>query len=154
MYSNKEGLKLNIGCGRTWSDYKDKHGFEGVDLVDFGQKYVLDVRKELPFEDNSVDFIRTEHFLEHLTADEGIFFLNECWRILKKDSKIHIIVPHALKNKGAFVLTHRCYYTEDTFIDLGRPDRFTTYGIRRWETKNVVTNNRNDIHCYMIPLDK
>ena len=33
--------------------------------------FMWDLRKPLPLPENSVDFIYNEHFLEHLTADEG-----------------------------------------------------------------------------------
>ena len=32
--------KLNLGCGKNWKLYK---GYEGLDVVDFGQKYVNNV---------------------------------------------------------------------------------------------------------------
>lgn len=36
MYDDDfEGIRLNIGCGKDW---KKQEGFEGVDIVDFGQE--------------------------------------------------------------------------------------------------------------------
>lgn len=43
----------------------------------------IDVRKGLPYKDNSVDFIYSEHFIEHLSADEAKSFFKECYRVLK-----------------------------------------------------------------------
>lgn len=145
-------MKLDIGCGKKWK-LTQKNGFQGVDIYDFGQEYVLDVREGLPFDDSSVEEIRTEHFIEHLTYDEAIDFLNECWRVLKPEKQIHIVVPH-IDHPGAFVMTHRSYYTKNTFQDLSRPDRWKVYGIRRWRAKNIVINPKKHIHAYLLPLDK
>jgi len=54
----------------------------------------LDARK-LPFPDDSYDYIVASHFLEHLTADEGPVFLQECHRILKRNGVIRLAVPDA-----------------------------------------------------------
>jgi SAM-dependent methyltransferase len=52
-----------------------------------------DVTKKLKFRTSSVDFIYSSHLLEHLWRDDAIFFLKECFRILKKDGVIRICVP-------------------------------------------------------------
>ena len=54
----------------------------------------LDARK-LPFPDNNFDYIVASHFLEHLTAAEGLVFLQECHRTLKKGGVIRLAVPDA-----------------------------------------------------------
>ena len=48
-------VKINIGCGRT---RLDKTWL-------YGDMYV-DVYQRLPFDDNTVDFMFSEHFIEHL----------------------------------------------------------------------------------------
>ena len=52
-----------------------------------------DVRKGLPFEDNSVDYIYTSHFLEHVNKDEAIKIIMECHRILRPLGWIRIVAP-------------------------------------------------------------
>ena len=135
--------RLDIGCGRTW-----REGFEGVDCYDFGQQHVLDVRGGLPFADDSVEEARAEHFIEHLTRDEAIAFLNDVWRVLKPGAMFHVVVPHGLHPK-AYVLTHRSFWTVETFRDLAREDRWEVYGIRVWRVGNVVLNKRNNIHAML-----
>ena len=49
----------------------------------------------LEFEDNTFDFIFSEHFLEHLFLDEAIDLLKECHRILKPNGVVRIVVPDA-----------------------------------------------------------
>lgn len=82
-----ELLFLNIGAGS-----KKIQGFINVD-IEPGADIVTDVTKGLPFEDNSVDGIYSEHFIEHLSQDDGCFFFRECRRILRPGSVIRIATP-------------------------------------------------------------
>jgi predicted SAM-dependent methyltransferase len=47
----------------------------------------------IPLPNNSVDFIFTSHFLEHLYLSEAKNLLNECFRVLKIGGVIRISVP-------------------------------------------------------------
>ena len=71
-------IKLHVGCGSHhipgWVNSDLKAG-NGVDKI-------IDARKPLPYKDNSVDLIFSEHFIEHITEDEGLGFLKECYRVL------------------------------------------------------------------------
>ena len=53
----------------------------------------IDLRNPLPFRDDSVDYIYNEHFLEHLTAAEGLKALMEFRRVLKPDGVLRIAMP-------------------------------------------------------------
>ena len=70
-------LKLNIGCGKA-----KLSGWVNID-IEPGADLVIDVKKGLPFDDNSVDFIYSEHVLEHLIFEEGEGVLREFERCLK-----------------------------------------------------------------------
>ncbi len=48
----------------------------------------------IPFEDNSVDFIYSSHFIEHLYKSETQKILVEAYRVLKKGGRIRITVPN------------------------------------------------------------
>ena len=65
-------VRLHVGSGTEaiagWINI-DNHALPGVDRV-------LDVRRGLPFRD--VVSIYAEHFLEHLSLDDGLAFLVEC----------------------------------------------------------------------------
>ena len=52
-----------------------------------------DLSISIPFENNSVDFIFNEHFLEHLTVEEGQVFLKDCKRVLKDGGVLRISMP-------------------------------------------------------------
>lgn len=80
-------LKLNIGCGKVKIP-----GWVNIDIKP-GADLVINVGKELPFSDNSVDLIYNEHFLEHLTFEEGEKVFREFHRCLKKGGILRIAMP-------------------------------------------------------------
>jgi predicted SAM-dependent methyltransferase len=88
--------RLHIGCGQQaipgWINI-DNQGLPGVDQV-------LDVRQGLPFA--NVAAIYAEHFLEHLSLDEGLAFLAECRRVLRPDGVLRLSTP----NLDWVILTH------------------------------------------------
>ena len=85
-------FKVELGCGKA------KHkGWIGVDIYPFpGVDFVCDVTKDgLPFEDNSVDYIYSQDFLEHIQPDRKAFVINEIWRVLKPNMKMEHFIPNA-----------------------------------------------------------
>lgn len=120
-------LRLDIGCGKTKMD-----GWEGIDSIDFGQKHVFNVvtqskewyrqnhqymmgereappdvprYQSWPFADNSVDEVRSSHFVEHLTGEQRVFFFSELWRVMKNGATAQIITPN---------WSHACAYGDPT----------------------------------------
>lgn len=81
------GIWLNIGCGK-----KHLSGFVNMDIAQpFDKK--LDARKGLPYPDQTVDGVYSEHLFEHLTQAEGLGFLRECRRVLKPGGVVRIAMP-------------------------------------------------------------
>jgi predicted SAM-dependent methyltransferase len=84
----KSALRLHIGSGTEslpdWINI-DSRKLPGVDVV-------LDVRRGLPFRD--VEAIYAEHFLEHLTLDEGLAFLADCRRALSDTGVLRLSTPN------------------------------------------------------------
>lgn len=80
--------RLHIGCGTVilpgWVNI-DLHPYPGVDRV-------LDVRQGLPFED--VEYVFSEHFLEHFDLDDGLALLRECRRVLRDDGVLRLTTPN------------------------------------------------------------
>jgi len=81
--------KLNIGCGHNvltgWlnTDYN-----RASPMVMY-----LDAKRRFPFEEETFDYIFSEHFIEHIPYWDGITMLAECFRVLKKSGKIRISTP-------------------------------------------------------------
>ncbi len=85
--------KIDIGSGRY--PYKPEEGWEHLDIHPYPHvEYVCDIAHEkLPFEDNSVDYIRASHVLEHIHPDRLGFVLGEFLRVLKPGGRVEISVP-------------------------------------------------------------
>lgn len=110
-------LKLNIGCGLSapvgWVSIDSSLNARFAKLPWFWKVlaalhiipldrasilypkniYVYDVRKGLPFPDNSTEAIYCSHFLEHLNRKDASYFIKECYRVLSNGGIIRIIVP-------------------------------------------------------------
>lgn len=95
-------LKLDLGCGKRPQD-----GYEGVDILDFGQPHKVDLRKPWPWADNSVHDAVCSHFVEHLDSEERIHFVNELWRVLVPGGKCLVVTPHWNSARAYGDLTHK-----------------------------------------------
>lgn len=128
------GLKLDLACGQS-----PREGFEGVDLNAPDAEHRVDLFKfPYPWADASVDELHSSHFVEHLPAREVelrdvhfekahdhapafvgqdllFAFFDECWRVLKKDGVMTVVVPNASSWRAFQDPTHRRFITRDTF---------------------------------------
>jgi len=118
-----EKVRLDIGCGKTTPE-----GWLGLDQIDFGQKYVHDIRKGIPFPDDSVDEVRSSHFVEHLTGEERIIFFNELWRVLKKGATAQIVTPN---------WSHSCAYGDPTHQWPPMSQWYPLYLHKDWRSVNA-----------------
>ena len=94
---------LHIGCG-----VNVKPDWVNIDFTDEAD-FPLDLREPLPFPDDSVRMIYSEHFFEHLSQEEGIRFLKEALRVLQPGGRISIGVPD-----GSLIL--RDYYDREKWL--------------------------------------
>jgi SAM-dependent methyltransferase len=83
-----ESLKIDLGGGRN-----PKVGYKCVDAVSEAEYRCNFENEPLPFNDESVDEIYSNHTFEHI--ENIIFLMNECWRVMKWDAKMVIVVPHS-----------------------------------------------------------
>jgi predicted SAM-dependent methyltransferase len=79
--------KLHVGCG--------KNRFKAWINADIHPKadLIIFLQKKLPFKENSLKRIYTEHVLEHVSYDSGVFFLKEARRSLQLGGVIRIAMP-------------------------------------------------------------
>jgi predicted SAM-dependent methyltransferase len=142
-------IKLDLGCGQN-----PKEGFEGVDLYGDKATHKVDLFKfPWPFKDNSISEIHASHLLEHVPAREVEFrdimggdgaddsyvgadmlfaFMDECWRIMKPDTWMTVIVPSGRSNRAFWDPTHRRFFMQETFL----------YFARAWRKQNGLDHYR------------
>lgn len=91
-YLKGEGpKKLQIGCG-----YNPAEGWFNTDLEPTSNEiFYMDASLPYQIEDNSFDFIFSEHIFEHLTFEQECNMIRECQRILKPGGVMRMAIPHA-----------------------------------------------------------
>lgn len=93
-------------------------GWVNVDLIGLPTDLVWDLRKGIPFPDESIDAIFHEHVLEHVTPVAILPLLRECRRVLRTGGTLRVGVPDAER----YI---RDYVQPSGFIDNCRPGRPT-----------------------------
>jgi predicted SAM-dependent methyltransferase len=81
-------MLLNLGCGSCV-----KPGWINLDLEPVPGAIKCDLSKGIPYPDNSVKVIYSEHMIEHLTWEQGLVHLKECYRVLEPGGVIRISTP-------------------------------------------------------------
>ena len=115
LATSEQVYRLHLGCGTNtpdgwinldgaWSAWLGKHQIvcrmlKGlhvlpVSLRDMSTDIIIhDVRKPLPFQDNTIHVIYASHLLEHLYLEEAKRLLKECFRILQPGGILRMVVP-------------------------------------------------------------
>ncbi len=117
---------LDLGCGLAPQNRFRANNIIGVDLVENEEKKVIKCKlgyEKLPFVNDSFDYLTAYDLIEHIprfseTSQNGppfIFFMNECFRVLKPDG-IFLSMTPIYPYLGAFQdPTHNNIITSDTF---------------------------------------
>ena len=102
-------MKLNLGCG-----YLKLNDAINIDLDKFYEpEIVWDLNKyPYPWEENSIDEVIAKDIIEHL--EKPYKFLEEIWRILKKDGECKIVTPKYLHKNSWTDLTHLHHLTDQS----------------------------------------
>lgn len=91
LLSPVEALKsyLNLGCGSRFHPE-----WTNLDVVSTERNVIAyNLRKNIPFPDNSFQVVYHSHLLEHFPKSEAENFLTECYRVLKPRGIIRIAIP-------------------------------------------------------------
>ncbi len=81
--------KLHIGCGPH-----DLAGWLNADLYPRGNQIRLDATRRFPLESNSIDFVYTEHMIEHIPWTAAMQMLKEACRVLKPGGVVRVATPN------------------------------------------------------------
>jgi predicted SAM-dependent methyltransferase len=110
-------IRLDVGCGRA----KDRNKI-GLDIDDYGQEIIWDIRNGMPFCDNECNEIKAYSVLEHFNPEELEFIMKEFHRVLRKDGDLDVCVPVAGTDGAIRDPSHQslwnahkfCYFLEGT----------------------------------------
>ncbi len=152
-------VRLELGCGnkKHW-----RHDCNvRLDKIDFGQDIVWDLLNGIPLADNFCSHIYCSHTLEHLPQDRIIDVMNECWRVLRREGELWIVVPH-MNQASAYIPVHLSRFNKvsfEFFTGEANPDyENLSEGIGRkvkmWDKIELVKNERPDIHFRATPRGK
>lgn len=113
----RERVVLELGCGPN--PPKDVIGIDALNLE--GVSYVANLEEGLKIvPDNSVDEIRSSHFLEHI--DNFGLMMQEIHRVLKPGGKHIAIVPHFANPYYYSDYTHKRFFGFYTFDYFSRTE--------------------------------
>jgi len=80
---------LNIGCGRRL--HKD---WINIDVnPSFPEVKKCNMLRGIPFPANTFDIVYYSHVLEHVAHEKALTFVKDCFRVLKNNGIIRIVVP-------------------------------------------------------------
>ncbi len=119
-------MKLHLGCGSNHIV-----GWWNVDLDSPVADLLADLRRPLPFADGTAAFIFCEHVLEHVTQEEGLIFLSECRRVLRKSGVLRVVTPDLRWLVAQYVSGNLCEW-RDVGWEPETPCRLLNEGMRSW----------------------
>ena len=119
-------MKLHLGSGTV--KLKD---WQNVDLETPEADMHLDLREKLPFGDNLITHIYNEHFIEHITREEAVNLLKECYRVLKTDGVLRLSTPD-LKYLAIAYLSRNITEWKNVSWQPGTPCFLINDAMRKW----------------------
>ena len=87
LSSKRQCPRLQVGCGRNrFANWINADVALNSDLIVF-------LQRRLPFNDNQLEVIYSEHVLEHVPYATGVFFLKEARRVLRPQGVLRVAMP-------------------------------------------------------------
>ncbi|NEQ78567.1 MAG: methyltransferase domain-containing protein [Okeania sp. SIO2C9] len=127
-------LRIDLGCGSSKKEGTigiDQQGISGVD-------YVLDIQTQpLPFLNQSVGYVHSSHFLEHI--ENPIYIFQEISRVCRDGAELEFWTPYTWSN-SAFVFGHKSFLNEDHYLHMcvWHPDFWAQALKARWLLKEIT----------------
>jgi len=124
--AKNEVRKVHVGCGANilngwlnldyWSRWKIYSYVQPVSVSH------IDATGAFPFKNDEIDYVFSEHMIEHITFPQGMNMLAECYRILKPGGKLRISTPDLsflidlYKSEKSEIQKSYIKWSTDTFI--------------------------------------
>ena len=133
-------MKLNLGAG-----YRKMDGFINIDnRPEVEPDLVCDVVNGLPFENDSVEYVIANDFLEHIPNGKTVQVIEEIYRVLKPGATFESLTP-STDGRGAFSDPyHVSFWNKDTWLYYMDEGYRALYGIKAnftGQVKDYITND-------------
>ena len=80
---------LNLGCGDRYHP-----DWTNINFTSTGEGVIAhNLKQGIPFPDASFDLVYHSHVLEHFSKTEAEFFIKECYRVLRSQGVLRVVVP-------------------------------------------------------------
>jgi len=90
--------KLQVGGGWRLLD-----GWLNTDLEIIPGVMCMDATRQFPFADGTFYRVYSEHMIEHVSYQEGVGMLKECYRVLRVGGVIRVITPNLATIIGLYI---------------------------------------------------
>ena len=81
---------LNLGCGTRYHVAWTNIDFKPI----YPHVIAHNLRKGIPFDSGTFDFVYHSHLIEHFSREEACSFIKECYRVLKCNGVLRIAYPN------------------------------------------------------------
>jgi predicted SAM-dependent methyltransferase len=109
-------LNLDIGGGNNIPKDTKEEQWIGIDLASDDPRCIIrDLKRGLPFENNSFGMVRAHNVLEHIPQEDYIFVWNEIHRVLKPEGYFDISVPNWKHPASVQDPTHVRFFAPESF---------------------------------------
>jgi predicted SAM-dependent methyltransferase len=119
------GDRLHVGSGSNLIS-----GWINVDL-DTPGAVDWDLGHPIPASDGSIRFIYSEHFIEHLSREQGLVHLRDCHRLLSSGGVLRMSTPN-LRHLAEQYLAGNIVAWRDEGWSPEKPARFLNEALRLW----------------------
>jgi predicted SAM-dependent methyltransferase len=145
-------MKLVIGCG-PWSPQPNTIG---LDIIpEFHPDVVRDIKRGLPFNDESFEELNCEHVLEHIEKTEDfVFIMWEIWRVMKYGGIVYIEVPHKDAQSAYESIEHVRYFTQFSFSNFYDNRYAKEMNYPQFTPVDITTGERNGHKTVNVKLQK
>ena len=127
--------RLHLGCGPhvlpEWSNLDIAPGNGGI---------VWDVTRGLPVQDASIDYVYSEHFIEHLSLAQGEALLVEIYRVLRPGGVVRLTTPDLRTLIREYQSGRLDYWREVDWVP-ATPARLLNESMRLWGHKFVYDHD-------------
>ncbi|RZD16866.1 MAG: class I SAM-dependent methyltransferase [Candidatus Acididesulfobacter guangdongensis] len=130
-------LEVGVGTGRLMNSLRDKgYNVKGIDSSPIAAEMtgaIIGDATSIPFENESFDCVLGISIIEHLNEKDGLVFIKEIYRVLKKGGGVFLVTPNyssplrIIKGNNWYAYTdktHLFYYTPKNLRNLLKVNGF------------------------------